>query len=180
MRGFQNLERWLGENLKVRGAILDGEICCLDEAGRPQFDQLELRSHEAHYNAFDLLWLNGKDLRTLPLVDRKQRLAKILPARPSWVIYLGHVEGRGTELFTRIKKILSNVCSATGNKCPHSACQRVGFWDAVMLQQRRCQGETLMNAGRLSGIIQRPCLSFKTANRPLDDSAAPVIRPSPS
>jgi bifunctional non-homologous end joining protein LigD len=104
MRGFQNLERWLGENLKVRGAILDGEICCLDEAGRPQFDQLELRSHEAHYNAFDLLWLNGKDLRTLPLVDRKQRLAKILPARPSWVIYLGHVEGRGTELFTEVRK----------------------------------------------------------------------------
>jgi bifunctional non-homologous end joining protein LigD len=67
-------------------------------------DQLELRSHEAHYIAFDLLWLNGEDLRPLPLVDRKERLAKILPAAPSWVIYLGHVEGRGTELFTEVRK----------------------------------------------------------------------------
>jgi len=104
LSGFQHVERWLAEHLNVKDAILDGELCCLDESGRPQFNQLELRSHEAHYIAFDLLWLNGQDLRTLPLVDRKQRLARIVPARPSWLIYLGHVEGSGMELFKQVCK----------------------------------------------------------------------------
>jgi ATP-dependent DNA ligase len=33
--GFKELRAWLAENVRVRDAILDGEICCLDDAGRP-------------------------------------------------------------------------------------------------------------------------------------------------
>ena len=40
------------------------------------------RRHDACFYAFDLLWLNGVDLRPLPLLDRKQRLQKLLKGHP--------------------------------------------------------------------------------------------------
>ena len=40
------------------------------------------RRHDACFYAFDLLWLNGVDLRPLPLLDRKQRLQKLLKSHP--------------------------------------------------------------------------------------------------
>jgi bifunctional non-homologous end joining protein LigD len=53
-------------------AVLDGEIVCLDSNGRPQFYDLLRRRSEPVFYAFDLLWLDGEDLRTRPLVDRKR------------------------------------------------------------------------------------------------------------
>jgi len=43
-------------------AVLDGEIVCLDENGRPQFYDLLRRRGDPVFYAFDLLWLDGKDL----------------------------------------------------------------------------------------------------------------------
>ena len=55
-------------------AILDGEIVCLDDQGRSQFYDLMFNRAEAHFYAFDLLWLDGEDLRDRPLVERKATL----------------------------------------------------------------------------------------------------------
>jgi bifunctional non-homologous end joining protein LigD len=52
--------------------------------------------------AFDLLYLNGEDLRTLPLIERKARLKKLLRRKRSRIIYLDHVEGNGRLLFEQI------------------------------------------------------------------------------
>jgi hypothetical protein len=52
--------------------VLDGEIVCLDAAGRSQFNPLLYRRGEPHYYAFDCMWLDGRDLRGLPLAERKQ------------------------------------------------------------------------------------------------------------
>ena len=51
---------------------------------------------------FDLLYLKGKDLRTLPLIERKAALKKLLRRKHSRILYLDHVEGDGRLLFEQI------------------------------------------------------------------------------
>ena len=58
--------------LPVKNAILDGEVVCLDRYGVRQFNQLLARKTPPIFYAFDLLWLNGKDLRKLPLQSEVQ------------------------------------------------------------------------------------------------------------
>ena len=52
-----------------------------------------------------MLYLNGKDLRTLPLIERKALLKKLLRRRRSRILYLDHVEGDGVLLFEQIVKM---------------------------------------------------------------------------
>jgi bifunctional non-homologous end joining protein LigD len=52
--------------------------------------------------AFDLLYLDGKDLRMLRLIDRKTILKKLLRRKRSRILYLDHVEGGGRLLFEQI------------------------------------------------------------------------------
>src|SRR5215831_10078389 len=68
---------------------------CVDEAGRPVFQDLLFRRRQCVFIAFDLLYLNGKDLRTLPLIDRKAMLKKLLRGKRSRMLYLDHVENDG-------------------------------------------------------------------------------------
>ncbi|RDJ03799.1 DNA ligase D [Rhizobium grahamii] len=63
--------------------ILDGEICALDENGAPDFAALQAALSEGKtgnlvYFAFDLLFDGGDDLRSTPLVERKERLQALL------------------------------------------------------------------------------------------------------
>jgi bifunctional non-homologous end joining protein LigD len=76
--GFAELAAWIAEHLRVESAVLDGEIACLDESGRPTFRDLIFRKRRCIFIAFDLLYLNGKDLRTLPLIERKAMLKKLI------------------------------------------------------------------------------------------------------
>jgi bifunctional non-homologous end joining protein LigD len=46
-----------------------------------------------------LLFLNGRDLRKLPLIERKARLRKIIPPQPARVLLCDYIEARGEELF---------------------------------------------------------------------------------
>ena len=64
-------------------AIIDGEICALDENGAPDFAALQAALSEGKtdalvYFAFDLLFEGGADLRTRSLTDRKERLQRLL------------------------------------------------------------------------------------------------------
>lgn len=70
----------MSAELHARDAILDGEVVALDDAGRMDFRALLAGKGWLHYAAFDLLWLNGKDLRRLPLIKRKRRLEQLIPA----------------------------------------------------------------------------------------------------
>jgi bifunctional non-homologous end joining protein LigD len=54
---------------------VDGKIVAVDESGVPAFYDLMKRKRQAVYYAFDLLWLNGKDLRELPSLERKKSCA---------------------------------------------------------------------------------------------------------
>ncbi|MFT4077019.1 MAG: DNA ligase D [Asticcacaulis sp.] len=74
------------EGLGVKSAIIDGEIVALNAVGRSSFTELKNalsagQSADLQYYVFDLLHLNGEDLRGLPLLDRKTRLADLLKGK---------------------------------------------------------------------------------------------------
>ena len=104
-RGFAELATWIAEHLHVASAVLDGEIACLDESGRPNFRDLLFRKRQCVFIAFDLLYLNGKDLRLLPLIERKLTLKKLLRQKRSRILYLDHVEADGRLLFEEVVKM---------------------------------------------------------------------------
>jgi bifunctional non-homologous end joining protein LigD len=86
---------------RIQGsAILDAEVVWLDSDGVPQFDALHSRVNDAKASAcvFDLLTVNGEDLRPKPYVERKGVLRKLL-RHGRGIQYVEHAEGHGDKLF---------------------------------------------------------------------------------
>ena len=96
---FQRLCTKLARDVKVQDAILDGEIVCFDEAGRPRRGRLLDGLNDPCYCAFDLLWCNGADQRGQPLRQRKKALRKIIANRSLSVLCVDYVIERGVSLF---------------------------------------------------------------------------------
>jgi len=88
MRRFDPLALRLSRALRVRSAILHGEIVVMGDTG-PDFCALFFNRREPAYAAFDLLWLNGRDLRRLPHWRRKKALRKLVSGTP--VGYVDHI-----------------------------------------------------------------------------------------
>src|ERR1700730_5132682 len=101
-KSFTELQSSLGK-LKVRNAIIDGEIACVDEEGRSLFNELLFRRGCPIFYAFDILYLNDRDLRQLPLVERKEILRSVIEKSglPD-VICWKYVEGRGVNFFNAV------------------------------------------------------------------------------
>ena len=83
---------------------MDGEICALDGDGRPAFYDLMKRQCQAVYYAFDIIWLNGRDLRNLSLLERKKILRTIIPRKSSWIGCVSSVDRDAPKLFELVKK----------------------------------------------------------------------------
>jgi bifunctional non-homologous end joining protein LigD len=96
-RQFEPLLKQILRCLKGERAILDGEIVVLDEKGRSNFYDLMAHRGEPRYYAFELLWLNNIDLRSRPLLDRKQRLHRLIPANDSHLLYVEHMTATGSD-----------------------------------------------------------------------------------
>jgi bifunctional non-homologous end joining protein LigD len=102
----------LAKSVKVKNAILDGEVVALDEQGRSSFSLMQQRTGfrpggrraptnadvPVLYYAFDLLYLDGYDWRRVPLEDRKKKLASILITGDA-MRYSDHYEQQGKALF---------------------------------------------------------------------------------
>ena len=105
-------------SLPYDGLVLDGEVVVPDENGRPSFARLQKRGRlsrlpdiaaaaaqdPATLFCFDLPGFEDWDLRRLPLAQRKQALAKIIPAAGS-LRYADHVEERGEALYEQVVKM---------------------------------------------------------------------------
>jgi len=87
---------------KVRqDAVIDGELVAFDAKGISRFQLLQnaLRTTtNLYYCVFDIMSLGGKDLRGLPVVERKERLRAMLPRDPL-LIYSEHWPEHGKRLF---------------------------------------------------------------------------------
>ena len=109
----------LPQFVKAERAILDGEIVALDEEGRPSFSLMQQRTGfqpgkrrlarregvPVVYYAFDLLYLDGLDLRRVGLEQRKQLLQDRIAAGQSGVIHFSdHYAEKGLDLFEAAKQ----------------------------------------------------------------------------
>jgi bifunctional non-homologous end joining protein LigD len=93
---FSQLARAAGA-LSARELIIDGEATVVGKTGLPDFQALRRELAKKHsdrliYMAFDLLYLDGHDLRGLPLIERKRALQEVLAKAPSKISYAEFVE----------------------------------------------------------------------------------------
>ena len=91
-------------NLNLPSCLIDGEIVALDAEGRPNFSRLQsvLKSQEGKlaFFAFDLLEMDGKSVRSLPNIERKERLKALLkPAEGNKTIFVADDVTQGEKLF---------------------------------------------------------------------------------
>ncbi len=98
--------------LAAKRVVLDGEIVAFDDSGRPSFQLLGRRIHLTRphdvrravadvpvvYMVFDLLQLGDRDLRALPLIERKRLLGELVCGK-GLIRVLDHIEGEGSVLF---------------------------------------------------------------------------------
>ncbi len=98
--------------LPVASAVIDGEVVVLDSEGKPSFSRLQKRGMltnrfevasasvdlPATFFAFDIITCNGRDLRSIPLIDRKGVLAAMTPSVGP-VRFSDHVERQGIEMY---------------------------------------------------------------------------------
>ena len=86
--------------------VLDGEVVLLNEKGRPDFQKLQNygqnKNYQLVYYVFDILSHDGKDLKTLPLIERKKLLKKVLK-KSGPVRFCSHVEEHGDDFFKAVK-----------------------------------------------------------------------------
>lgn len=124
--------------LPVKQAIIDGEIVVLDEKGISRFSALQDALSEGagsklHFYAFDLLYLDGYDLRGAELTDRKRLLAQMLGGHVSGrsAIQLSdHVEGDGEALYEQASALgLEGIVSKRTNASYQSG--RTATWVKV-------------------------------------------------
>ena len=91
--------------LRVRSALIDGEAVVLMPDGRTSFHALQAALKETPerigYFAFDLLELDGQDLKSLPLVERKAKLAGLIGEGQGQLRYADHIVGQGEALFAK-------------------------------------------------------------------------------
>jgi bifunctional non-homologous end joining protein LigD len=118
---FRDLALAVAAELHARDAIFDGEVVALDDEGRMDFRALLAGKGWLHYAAFDLLWLNGKDLRALPLIKRKRRLEQLIPTNNPTLSRMLAIEEHGRELFEAAQRLDLEGIVAKRRADPYSA-----------------------------------------------------------
>jgi bifunctional non-homologous end joining protein LigD len=109
--------------LQVKNAILDGEVVALDKNGVSSFADLQAAFQEGKktyltYFAFDLLYLDGRNIRALPLLQRKELLAGLIGHSDDSPLRLSeHLQANGDEVFKKAcalgaEGIISKLASA--------------------------------------------------------------------
>ena len=188
--------------IPVETALLDGELVSLDARGMSDFQGLQdalgrgpvRKTGPLVYYAFDLLYLNGVDLRGAGLAERKALLGRMLTRVPppfaSTIRLSEHVIGRGPTFFAHaarmgLEGIVSKQLDApyrsgrSGNWLKMKCSQRqefvvVGFTDpkgsrshlgALLLAAHA--GNDLVYRGRGARVLARiPCANFTASSRP--------------
>jgi bifunctional non-homologous end joining protein LigD len=114
---FKALRASLATMSGTDNVILDGEVIVLNRNGISQFNSLLSRKNEdaAVFYAFDLLWLNGTDLRQRPLVERKQQLRTLVSrSKCERLLYAQHIDGAGKQFFAEICFVISKGLLRSG------------------------------------------------------------------
>jgi bifunctional non-homologous end joining protein LigD len=90
--------------LKLPEVVLDGEVVVLDEHGAPRFQLLQQGDRREILIVFDILWLDGHDLRKLTYEQRREVLGKTLKRTPAAIKVAEKIETTGAAALERAKK----------------------------------------------------------------------------
>ena len=145
---FAGLAQAVRDELEVREAIFDGEVIALDRYGRVCFEDLMRGTGRLGYAVFDLLWLNGKDLRDLPLTRRRQLLDSTLVNSTSSVTKVFAVERDGVALFDAVRRLDLEGIVAKRRADPYGA---TAVWHKILnpgYSQAAGRAELFGRAGR--------------------------------
>lgn len=101
---FRNAADSLADWAAGRAMVLDGEMAVIDPTGRTDFEALQnyMRNPNGKnltYLIFDILSLDGEDLREKSLIDRKKTLETLMENAPANLYFSKHIEGKGKESF---------------------------------------------------------------------------------
>lgn len=122
-----------------RRMVLDGEVVALDESGMPSFQKIQNAAGNQDnlvYYVFDLLYVDGYDLRGLPQIERKRLLKAVLPESDR-IRYCDHVIGQGTEFFRlAATRGLEGVIAKKADT-PYLSGKRSEAWLKIKTQQRQ-------------------------------------------
>ena len=114
-RTFEALKK-----IKAKELVVDGEVVVLDEQGAPRFQLLQKGGNE-RLILFDILWLDGRDLRRLPYVERRKLLEKAFAKAPAGIA-------------------ISQTLDMPGEKAlAHAAA---GGWEGIIAKRRTSVYET--------------------------------------
>ena len=123
--------------LNARSAVVDGEIVAVDESGRPSFQALQHRAaHRGHaivFYAFDLLHVDGEDLRRLPLGQRRTRLPEVL--EKSGVLLSAELPGTANQVIDAVQRLGLEGVIAKRRDSRYDAGQRSGAWVKLKLDK---------------------------------------------
>jgi bifunctional non-homologous end joining protein LigD len=130
------------ESLRQLGheAVLDGEVVVVDKTGKSDFQLLQnyqkTGAGRLCYYVFDLLYLDGRDLRLLPLSRRKELLAKIIKDLPG--IFLSeHIDERGVAFFHAAEERgLEGIMAKNGNSAYREGA-RSDNWLKIKTRRRQ-------------------------------------------
>lgn len=131
----------IGRELNAQECIVDGEVVAYNDKGLPDFHLLQQRmnlqrqadidraQHEVPVGLqlFDLLYLDGRDLRKLPLVQRKALLKRIVQPK-GFVLYSDHVEDEGEAFYKAVVAQGLEGVVAKEKASPYLAGKRTRCW----------------------------------------------------
>jgi bifunctional non-homologous end joining protein LigD len=128
--------------VRARECVLDGEACAVDESGRPSFHALQewiagiSRQARLGYAVFDLLWLDGRDLRREPIEARRELLEKLLAGQSGPLSLSRAVAGDLPELLRAAKEAGLEGLVAKRKGSPYVA-GRTTTWLKIRFDRRQ-------------------------------------------
>ncbi|MCS3727331.1 MULTISPECIES: non-homologous end-joining DNA ligase [Bradyrhizobium] len=186
-------------HIKAASAIVDGEIVVPAADGTTDFsvlqNELKGRSTSIVLVAFDLLYLNGRDLRKVPLFQRKTQLKKIIDGTE--IQFSESFELEGADMFAHackvglegvVSKVRDSIyASGRGNNWVKKTCAQretlaiAGFaldegkWDGVYLGRRK--GNDLVYAGKVDhGFDKASAANLQKRLKPLIRKTQPYAK----
>lgn len=122
-----------------KSVVLDGEIAVLDSSGHSSFQKLQnyqtVKQSDVYFCVFDLLHIEGKDLRSLPLRERKEILSTVRLTGP--LKLTDYIHTNGTKLFEKARKRGGEGIIAKEMNSPYLSGRRSSYWLKIKTDRRQ-------------------------------------------
>jgi ATP-dependent DNA ligase len=128
---YQATEQALGK-LPVKTAYLDGELCAVRPDGTTSFAAMQAATDSGHsgeplFFLFDLLHLDGTDMRPRPLLERKARLEGLPKGVDDRLVYDEHLVGDGPTILRQTCALKAEGLVSKQANAPYASGNR-GIW----------------------------------------------------